>query len=108
MVHQIDTLAQDLRIIVQLLKWLLPRVKHTEHESAFNGACTRYFNSRNRDLALFGVLVRDQAAHAEDLQKRGEGLASRLQTPTCCKLMALYLPWPLADLPAHIEQGGAA
>lgn len=107
MTHQLDTLATDLTMIWQLLKWLLPRVKGTKHEAAFDAACTRYLNSGHRDLVLFGVLVRDQKPDANDLQKHGKALARRLQSPSCCELMALYLPWPLVDLPAHIGQGGA-
>ncbi|MDR2926428.1 MAG: hypothetical protein LBU76_10875 [Azoarcus sp.] len=106
--HQLDTLAHSLDIICQLLQWLLPRVKNTEHEAAFNVACTRYFNSKQRDLALFGILVRDQEAREEDLQARGRSLASRLQAPTHCLLIALYLPWPITGLPEAIGQGGAA
>jgi hypothetical protein len=108
MTHQLDTLATNLGTICQLLKWLLPRVKNTAHEPAFNAACTRYFNSERRDLALFGVLVRDQAARESDLQVRGRQLAGSLQAPTCCRLIALYLPWPIAQLPQAIAQGGGA
>lgn len=103
--HQLDTLAHNLGTVYQLLQWLLPRVKNTEHETAFNAACTRYFNSERRDLALFGILVRDQEVRETDLQKRGRDLAGRLQNPTCCRLIALYLPWPIARLPEVIGGG---
>lgn len=106
MTHQLDTLASNLATLCQLLKWLLPRVKGTEHETAFNNACTRYFNSANRDLVLFGVLIRDQAVRETDLQARGRTLAGRLQAPSCCRLLALYLPWPIAQLPARVGQEG--
>lgn len=105
--HQLDTLASDLSTICQLLKWLLPRVKRTPHEGSFNNACARYFNSNRRDLALFGILVRDQEAREADLQARGRRLGGRLQLPTRCHLIALYLPWPISELPVAIQQGGA-
>ncbi len=105
--HQLDTLADNLGTICQLLKWLLPRVKRTQHEGSFNNACTRYFNSERRDLALFGILVRDQQARETDLQARGCSLGGRLLTPTRCHLIALYLPWPISQLPLAIQQGGA-
>ena len=105
MAHQLDTLASNLATLCQLLKWLLPRVKNTEHEAAFNNACTRYFNSGNRGLVLFGVLIRDQAVCETDLQARGRTLAGRLQEPSCCHLLALYLPWPVAQLPERVGQG---
>ncbi|MDL5052964.1 hypothetical protein QQ056_05265 [Oscillatoria laete-virens NRMC-F 0139] len=106
--HQIDTLAGNLGTICQLLKWLLPRIKRTEHEQYFNQACTRYFNSGRRDLVLFGILVRDQEVRGSDLEARGQSLGDRLQDPTHCSLIALYLPWPISRLPELIQQGGSA
>ena len=106
--HQIDNLATNLGTIHQLLSWLLPRVKNTEFEAAFNAACGRYLNSGRRDLALFGILVRDQAARDADLKARGHKLAGCLTVPTHCCLIALYLPWPIAQLPLAIAQGGTA
>lgn len=106
--HQLDTLASNLGTICQLLKWLLPRVKRTPHEGSFNNACTRYFNSERRDLALFGILIRDQDAREADLQARGRSLSGSLQTPTRCHLIAFYLPWPISQLPLAIQQGGAS
>lgn len=108
MIHQLETLAYRLGAIYQLLQWLLPRVKNSVHEAAFNVACERYFNSEKRDLALFGILVRDQLVDEKDLRVRGIRLASRLQNPTRCRLIALYLPWPIAQLPKIIGQGGSA
>jgi len=108
MTHQLDTLAGNLATICQLLKWLLPRIKRTRYEEIFNAALTRYLNSGNRDLALFGVLIRDQQARETDLQARGQYLATRLQTPTCCRLLALYVPCPITRLPGLVRQGGAA
>jgi len=107
MIHQLDELSQNLSKIYQLLSWLLPRVKGTDHEPAFDAACMRYFNSGRRDLVLFGILVRDQAPHQSDLQARGCQLAGHLQTPTRCCLIALYLPWSITHLPQAIGQGGA-
>lgn len=106
--HQIDTLANNLGIIFQLLKWLHPRVRGTPHEPAYDQACTRYFNSGRRDVALFGVLVRDQTARDDDLRARGQKLGGQLQAPTVCQLIALYLPWPISQLQAVIRAGGAA
>lgn len=106
--HQIDSLANNLGVINQLIKWLLPRIKGTEHEEAFAEACTRYFNSLRLDVALFGVLVRDQAVRERDLLARGQSLGNQLQTPTVCCLLGLYLPWPISDLVDAIYAGGSA
>lgn len=108
MMDQLNTLASNLGTICQLLQWLLPRVKKTEHETTFNVACSRYFNSGNRDLVLFGILVRDQDVREADIQTRGKTLAGRLQPPTRCCLIVLYLPWPIARLPEFVGKGGAA
>lgn len=109
MIHQLEALASDLGTIYQLLLWLLPRVKSTQYQAAFNAACTRYLNSGQRDLALFGILVRDQEAREKDLKARGQSMAGTLSMPTCCRLVAIYLPWPIAQLPqAVIGPGGAA
>ncbi|GAB0152683.1 hypothetical protein [Marinobacterium sp. BA1] len=107
MIHQLETLASHLGTLCQLLKWLLPRVKNTEYQPAFDAACRRYFESGNRDLALFGVLIRDQSASEMDLKNRGKALAKCVHAPTDCHLIALYLPWPIKQLPAVITQGGA-
>ena len=106
--HQIDNLATNLGTIYQLLRWLLPRVQGTEFESTFRAACTRYLNSGRRDLALFGILVRDQEPREADLKVRGRKLAGSLIAPTRCCLIALYLPWPIAKLPQAISHGGPA
>lgn len=107
MIHQLETLASHLGTLCQLLKWLLPRVKNTEYQPAFDAACRRYFESGNRDLALFGVLIRDQSANEMDLKNRGKALAKCVHAPTDCHLIALYLPWPIKQLPAVITQGDA-
>lgn len=106
MIHQLENLANDLGTVYQLLRWLLPRVKGTSYQAAFNTACTRYLNSGRRDLALFGILVRDQMPQDADLRARGQNLADKLAAPTRCCLIALYLPWPIAQLPQIIGQGG--
>jgi len=108
MAHQLDRLASDLGIVCQLLKWLLPRVRRTEHEPVFNTACARYFNSGNRALSLFGVLIRDKAPRESDLGNRGQALGNTLQAPTSCELIGLYLPFAISDLPAEIRKGGVA
>lgn len=107
MINQLETLAGNLSTVYQLFNWLLPRVKNTEHKPAFDAASRRYFESGNRDLALFGILIRDQAANEMDLKNRGKALAKCVHAPTSCRLIALYLPWPIAQLPAVIRQGGA-
>lgn len=98
MTCQLDNLAKDLGLIAQLLKWLLPRCKGTEHEATFNAAVIVLLNSGNRDIALFGVLIRDTPPNELDLKSRGETLARSLQDPTTCRLIAIYIPCAIDDL----------
>ncbi len=104
--HQIDKLAHNLTTICQLLKWLLPRIKSTTHQSAFDQAAVTFFNSGNKSVALFGVLVRDTSPNTLDLSGRGKAFREKLASPTSCKLIALYLPWSLDQLVGQIQEGG--
>ena len=105
MTHQIDNLANNLGLINKLLKWLLPRCKGTDYEVTFNAAITLYLESGNKAVALFGVLIRDTTPNQLDLQTRGNALARTLQAPTSCRLIAIYLPCPIVDLPDRVRGG---
>ncbi|MDH5542043.1 MAG: hypothetical protein OEY64_03665 [Nitrospinota bacterium] len=105
MTHQIDNLANNLSLICQLLKWLLPRCKGTTHETSFNTAVGLFLNSGNKAISLFGVLIRDTQPNDLDLKARGETLTSVLQAPTTCRLIAIYLPCPISDLPSRVAGG---
>lgn len=107
MVHQIDNLANNLSLINQLLKWLLPRCKGTEHEALFNAAMTRFLASGNKDISLYGVLVRDTPPNMLDLRARGRSLASMMHDPTTCHLLAIYLPCAITELHTRIAGGGS-
>lgn len=91
MTHQIDNLANNLSLICQLLKWLLPRCKGTEHEASFNTAIGLFLDSGNKAISLFGVLIRDTQPNKLDLQTRGQTLSRALQAPTTCRLMTSLL-----------------
>lgn len=101
--HQIDNLASNLGLINQILKWLWPRCKGTEHESSFSAAVAIFLDSGNRAISLFGVLIRDTEANELDLRARGRNLADSLQAPTTCRLIALYIPCAISDLPARVS-----
>ncbi|MBI4334318.1 MAG: hypothetical protein HY673_23945 [Chloroflexi bacterium] len=107
MTHQIDNLASNLGLINQLLKWLWPRCKGTAHEASFNAAIALFFDSGNKAVALFGVLVRDTRPNELDLKTRGQSLAGTLQAPTTCQLVAIYLPCAITDLPTRASRGGS-
>ena len=104
--HQIDNLATDLSLICQLLKWLLPRCKGTQHEATFNASVRLFLESGNRAIALAGVLIRDTAPNELDLQARGRAIAQSIRPPTTCLLIALYLPYAIAELPSRVGGQG--
>jgi hypothetical protein len=106
MIHQLDNLASDLVIIRQLLKWLLPRTRKEPYKNVFKNSCITFFNSQAKAITLFGVLIRDTAPNEQDLQKRGQSLRDKLELPSQCQLVALYLPWSIEELIPHIRKGG--
>jgi hypothetical protein len=103
--HQIDSLANNLGTITQLLKWLCPRCKNTEFEGLYNASLTLYFNSGNKAVSIFGVLIRDTKPNELDLKSRGEALSCSLSAPTSCYLIALHLPCKIAALPERVKGG---
>ena len=105
LIHQIDKLANNLSLARQLLIWLLPRCKGTDHEISFKAAVRLLLESGNKALALFGVLIRDTQPNELDLQARGRTMAGKLEYPTTCDLSAIYLPCAIGDLPYRILGG---
>lgn len=105
--HQIDDLANNLVTINQLLKWLSPRCKNTDFETHYKASLTLYFNSGNKAVSLFGVLIRDTKANELDLKARGKALGCILSAPTSCHLLALHLPFKIAELPERVKGGKA-
>lgn len=103
--HQLDNLANDLSLVCQLLKWLLHRCKKTVHETSFRAAVRLFLESGNKALALFGVLIRDTQPNELDLRTRGGAMAGKLQRPTTCCLIAIYLPCSIRNLPSRILGG---
>jgi hypothetical protein len=106
--NQIYKLANDLTAICQLIKWLLPRVKGTDHEPNYDQAAITFFNSGNKDIALFGILIRDTQAEEKDLSLPGAAFRRDFSNPTTCQLTALYLPWGINKLIDKIRNGGAS
>ena len=103
--HQIDNLANDLSLVRQLLIWLLLRCKETVYETSFKAAVRLFLESGNKALALFGVLIRDTQPDELDLRTQGRTMAGKLQHPTTCCLIAIYLPCDIVDLPSRILGG---
>lgn len=107
MIHQIDNVAHNLRLINRLFQWLFIRCRGTDYQTPFDAAILRFIHSGNKDVALFGVLIRDTQPNEMDLRSRGQSLAGILQNPTTCKLLAIYLPCTIADLPVRVLGEGS-
>ncbi|MGC3975388.1 MAG: hypothetical protein QM771_13565 [Nitrospira sp.] len=105
MAHQIDNLVNNLGLVCQLLKWLWPRCKMTQHESSFRTAVAVFLNSGNKDIVLFGFLIRDTPPNELDLKARAQSLAAIVTAPANCHLIALHIPCSIADLPAKVTRG---
>ena len=105
MINQIEKLATDLSVIIQLLIWLLPRCKGTEYETLFDSAIKLFLNSGNKAVSLYGILIRDTSPGERDLRNKGRSLAETIHPPTTCKLFAIYIPCAIACLPA-LAAGG--
>ena len=109
LIHQIDELGNNLEKIGQLLFWLHARVKNTAYQTAYDDAAKLYFNSGNKCVALFGILIRDTSPNCKDLENRAKTLDAKLAQPTRCELIALHLPFEIADLPAFaVAHGGVS
>lgn len=105
MAQQLETLAADLSILFQLLRYLQPRCKNSPHEGQFNAAVALLLTSGNKAITLFGVLIRDTAPAENDLKSRAQNLAKQIRSPSSCHLQALYLPQAISDLPHLIYRG---
>lgn len=106
--HQIDKLANNMSTICRLLYWLLPRVKGTQYQNAYDQSATLYFNSGNKAASLFGILIRDTVPNELDLQNRGNALGQVMDDPASCELIAAYLPFKISDLPNVLKEGVAS
>jgi hypothetical protein len=105
MAQQLETLAADLSILFQLLRYLHPRCKNSPHEDQFNAAVALFLSSGNKAIALFGVLIRDTTPAENDLKSRAQHLSKQINSPSTCHLQALYLPHAISDLPHLISCG---
>jgi hypothetical protein len=107
MENQLDNLINNKTIISQLLLWLFHRTRNETSMQVYESFFTNYFNSQCKDIVLFGVLIRDTAPNELDLSGRGKKLRAKLNTPTQCHLIALYLPWGIEELGVHLRKGGS-
>lgn len=108
MTRQLEGLATDLGLLFTLVRWLLPRCKGNSAEQHFNAAISLLLASGNKDMVLYGILVRDTAPHELDLKSRGLHLGTLVKAPARCHLLALYVPFKIESLPELIQSGTAS
>jgi hypothetical protein len=105
--HQINNLAHNLETIHTIFRWLFVRCKGNKFEKMFQKSLIHYFNSGNKGVSLYGILIRDTPPNEDDLNRRGTQLGESILDPTSCDLKAIYLPCKIADLPILISEGEA-
>lgn len=94
--HQIDTLATTASHHFTLIKWLGARCTTNDLSSRFRIAAQRYLTSEGKDFEIVGVLLRDTAAHQDDLRTRGQTFGAGPIQPRI-RLDAWYTPRPIAE-----------
>jgi hypothetical protein len=94
--HQIDTLATTPSHHFTLIKWLSARCTTEDLRARFRTAAKRYLASEGKDFAIAGVLLRDTAAHQDDLRTRGQTFGAGPDQPRI-RLDAWYTPRPITD-----------
>lgn len=102
MTQQLESLATDKGLLCQLIKWLWPRCRNTAFQSHFDAAVMGIIQSENSKLRLFGVLIRDTSPNELDLKNRAITLSKKIISPANCCLAALYLPFPISQLPVLV------
>ncbi|HOI25207.1 MAG TPA: hypothetical protein PK581_06395 [Caldisericia bacterium] len=103
MIHQIENLATNHTLINSLIRYILVRCENQEHKQMFSSSLEIFLNSGRKIVSLYGVLIRDIKANELDLMNPGKSLSYSITPPTCCKLVALYLPCSIEDLPEKVR-----
>jgi hypothetical protein len=106
MIHQLDELAGRVDVHRCLVQWLGSRCRGTPLHSVYQVAVRRYLESGGKDITLFGLLIRDTAPNELDLKNRAQALRQSIGTPTCVRLVALYLPCPIDQLVDLVGRAG--
>lgn len=87
---QLESLRDEHEVIATLVRYLAHRKEAASWRDTFNTAAARYFTDP-KDVALFGVLVRDQSPMATDLRSRAQSLGTHSKKPAI-EMRAIYLP----------------
>lgn len=97
--------ATRLDIQHALLKWLRARCVSDGHRALYQAAVQRYVQSLGKEILLIGILLRDTDPNELDVTARAKSLANVLGSPTRIEITAWYLPVPITDWPALLQEG---
>ncbi|MEO5331708.1 MAG: hypothetical protein H7839_06760 [Magnetococcus sp. YQC-5] len=88
--QQLEDLQSNVPIRETLFRYLAQRAKGSDWEGSFKAAAIRFIRN-DKDVCVFGILVRDVSPDKKDLQSRVEALSSTNQSPMVIEVIALYL-----------------
>lgn len=103
MMWQLEQNAKRLDVQYALLQWLQARCRSQIYRSFFKEATRRYIKSHGKELVFAGVLIRDTTPNEFDLDMLKSRLLKRIENSTRIELIAWYLPIPIADWPALLQ-----
>lgn len=104
MAWQLEQSAARLDIQHALLRWLHARCQSEPYLDLYKKAVARFNRSDGKELLLVGILIRDTAPSELDLKSRGQALSKKFSKPTRIKLIAWYLPVPIAEWPKLLKE----
>ena len=89
---QLQDLRDERQIKSALCRYLGHHAKRSVWEFMYKSAVKRYLESDMKDVAIYGVLVRDVTAQAADISGCAKALARGCPVQTDIEIYALYLP----------------
>jgi hypothetical protein len=89
--QQLEDLAGSLPIRDDLVKYLGHRASNSTWLDRYQKSAKRYLKN-DKDVSIFGLLVRDVTPHEDDLRARVNKLENTCPESMSVDLMALYLP----------------
>lgn len=90
--RQIEDLRDQYEIRNTLVRYLTMRGQGADWEHGLQMALVRFL-TESRDVAIFGVLIRDVTPDRRDLQAQSRNIAEKHPASMHIELLAIYLPW---------------
>ncbi len=96
--QQLLNLVENPAMLHQLIRWLFSRCKTNTLRKYYVSALKLFSDSMDKAYLLYGILVRDTQYDEKDLISTSQKLGYRIDSPTTCHLVAIYLPCTISDL----------